>query len=379
MSFKDKFKNFSKYNPYVGLWLLVAVALIIVLVISFSDGLDVGFTQLKGGSFKETILQQPDSTEEVLAKIEEVEKELSKAAVNEEKGDSTVHHVLVIGDSMTSLLANRIADYGAKNGYTVTSITWDSSTSVKWSTTEKLEEGLAEKPDFIFIVLGINEYSVGNKETRTQKVKDFISRLNGIPFIWVGPPRSKDVDKYEDMVKSQIPPGTYFRSDFTIQRGPDGVHPTRYGAGLWVDSIMRWMPKSAHPLLSVFPDTIKGKYNHIYYNAKGECKRHIVFSKGLVRPASTQVSSEGKTVSTGTSSTPSSSVKSTTSGEMPPTIDNTLTPTEISKPMQEKQVQEEPKEIKESSEREGKVSSSMPAPSPEPKPSTSTSEASGDE
>ncbi|MCH5224271.1 MAG: hypothetical protein J1E82_09540 [Muribaculaceae bacterium] len=68
---------------------------------------------------------------------------------------------------------------------------------------------------------------------------------------------------------STLPKGTFFRTEgMDLKRGPDHIHPVQSAADLWVDSIMRWMPSSAHPILSAYPDSV-GKnppitnYRHI--------------------------------------------------------------------------------------------------------------------
>lgn len=271
--FRNNIKRFSDRHPYFGLWSLITVAFIIIIVISFVDGLDLGFYNLKGASFKEKLTKaaEPDAVEAevVVPDSIDIEKNTEKLV----EPDTTVKKIFVFGDSMTSLLANRIADYGEKNGYSVTSVTWDGSSTLGWCNSDKLTKNLAEtKPDFIFISLGGNEINLMNPSARSKYVKQLLEHIEGIPFIWVGPPIKGKDTKFEDMIKELIPEGTYFKTEMDLELGPDHIHPTRRGAGVWVDSIMRWMPKTPHPILSEMPDstTPKGHFKHIYFNTKGE-------------------------------------------------------------------------------------------------------------
>ena len=56
------------------------------------------------------------------------------------------------------------------------------------------------------------------------------------------------------MLERTLPRGTFFRTGMMqLARRGDHIHPTPDAAVIWVDSIMRWMPKSAHPILVNVP------------------------------------------------------------------------------------------------------------------------------
>lgn len=266
---KEKYRKFKERYPHFEFWALILVALIIVVIISFCGGINIGNISLKEGTFKETLTKEPAplASADTLA-IDSVAEEPKVV-----EPDTTVKHVLIFGDSMTILLARRLADYGWKNGFDVTSITWDGSSTIGWSSSDKLSEAMnRRKPDFIFLSLGGNEIVVGNKEARLKYIQKLVDRFGDIPFVWIGPPLKTDNTDFEDMVKSVIPANAYFRSDLTLEIGPDHIHPTPSGGRVWMDSIMRWMPSSHHPILSEFPDTTGTRWENIYFNAKGERK-----------------------------------------------------------------------------------------------------------
>lgn len=267
--------SMQKKNPYLLLWLLLAVALAIFIVISFSEGLKIGNYEMKQGAFREQLLEERE--EEPLAEAEGTAG-ADPLVQPEEEGalaetDTTVKSVLVIGDSNTVLIARRLADYGVKNGYKVTSVTWDGSSTIAWSSTDKFDEGMQKgHPDFIFVSLGGNESTVRDKAARAKYVKKLLARFGKIPFVWIGPQMQPADRQYDKMMLELLPKGTYFVTNMKLEMGPDNIHPTGRGAAVMVDSVMRWMPKSAHPIRSELPGPqIKGsRFNHIYYKVNSD-------------------------------------------------------------------------------------------------------------
>lgn len=253
----------------MGIWIILAIALIIFAGLSFLDEIKIGNYTLQKAPFKETLLSEkiPESPYVETAEIDSL---TGKAKLAEP--DTTVKSILIFGDSMTILIANRMAAYGKQNGYKVTSVTWDSSSSVGWSGCDTLENYIRiARPDFIMVTLGSNELFLQNFDRRSPYIKKLIDKIGDIPFVWIGPPNWKDDKGFNDMMVRTLPPGTYFRTEgMTLQRGPDHVHPTPAAGALWTDSIMRWIKTSPHPILSEFPDSAIGKPGHNAYYLKAQ-------------------------------------------------------------------------------------------------------------
>ena len=54
----------------------------------------------------------------------------------------------------------------------------------------------------------------------------------------------------------------FFRTDgMKLDRKKDHIHPTRDASALWIDSVMRWLPQSAHPFVAETPADTIGKAN----------------------------------------------------------------------------------------------------------------------
>ncbi len=70
---------------------------------------------------------------------QEPETEVTDTVVEEaDSTDSIVKNVLIIGDSMTGWMAERLNAYGQINGFDVATIVWDGSTISKWADSPNL-------------------------------------------------------------------------------------------------------------------------------------------------------------------------------------------------------------------------------------------------
>lgn len=260
-----------------ALWLLVALSLIIIMFISFSDEMTIGSHTVKKGTFKETLLAQNNSSPSDIEALDSLENIEEEAKIIEP--DTTVKSVFIFGDSMTILISRRMAAYGKMNGYKVNSVTWDGSSSIGWSGKDTLDYYLKKfKPDFVMISLGGNEIYIKSFESRMPYIEKLLKKLGDIPFVWIGPPTWKDDQSmYNDMLEQNLPKGTFFRTEgMELKRGPDHIHPVQSAANIWVDSIMRWMATSAHPILSEFPDSaanVRPPYNDHHIPASANKKK----------------------------------------------------------------------------------------------------------
>ena len=253
--------KFPKPNVFFSLWLMLALALAAFVWFSFEEEHD--FRTPKKASFKSELLKQPVIEEESPAEIVP-DSLLLEEDITISGPDTTVRRLLLFGDSMTILVANRMAYYGAQNGYDIYSVTWYSSSTKVWGECDTLSYFIKEyNPDFIIVTLGSNELFIRNIDERSVFVDAIKKQIGKIPFVWIGPPNWKEDTGINDMIERNIPTGTFFRTDgMKLARGSDNVHPTQKAADIWADSIMRWMPDTPHPILSAFPDTIKGKPKH---------------------------------------------------------------------------------------------------------------------
>ena len=245
---------------YIGLWSLLAVALAVVIIISCFDNISVFGVELKSSGIAHNLTLKDNPCE----------KEYSDRSIAEEKTepekietDTAAQNILIIGDSMLEGLNPRLAAYADKNGHTLHSVIWYSSTTKYFGESDTLKYFIRKyNPSFIFLSLGGNELFVRDIiEKRDKYVKKILADIGNIPYLWIGPPNWKQDTGINELVKQNVPAGNFFLSDgMTFERQKDGAHPTHASAALWMDSIARWMPDhSAHPIRMDLPDNPKGR------------------------------------------------------------------------------------------------------------------------
>ena len=246
-------------SHYSGLWLIVAVSLIGFLVISFVDDIPVGGWTIKKAPFSENLLAKEDSVD----RNSDLFADSLAGKVIEAKTDSVPKSILIFGDSMTLNLALRLAQYAKQNGHTLHSVNWDSSNTKIWADCDTLRHFIREfDVDYVFISLGSNELYFKNPESRLPYIKRVLEMIDTIPYVWIGPPNWQKDSGINDLLERTCRSGSFFRTDgMELARKKDHIHPTRAASALWVDSIMRWMPKSAHPILADFPSDSIGRAN----------------------------------------------------------------------------------------------------------------------
>lgn len=171
-------------------------------------------------------------------------------AQNAEK--PTARKILMIGDSMTGWLAERLGAYGKENGFEVSTVIWDGSTINKWGNSPKLT-GLIQQqdPDVVFISLGMNDLFEPNPSTRLGSSLEAIKGAMGnADVIWIGPPSWPGYNKGEilnNWLAQQL--GTeHFFDSFHLQlprQSAKNPHPSRAGMIMWMDEVVDWVKEKS--------------------------------------------------------------------------------------------------------------------------------------
>lgn len=252
------------FRKYIGLWSILAVAFVLFAGLSFVDTINVGGIELKTSGIADALTKAPDD-------VKQQETQVALAAATSVDApvavDTTAQTILFIGDSMLEGLSPRLAAYAKKNGHKLYTVIWYSSTSEIWGETTKLKDFITQfEPSYVFICLGANELFVKDIAAKRDKyVKNIISQIGDLPYVWIGPPNWKEDTGINDLIASNVAPGTFFLSNgMHFDRASDGAHPTRSSAVQWMDSIVRWMPaNSAHPIKLDKPDEVKAKATRV--------------------------------------------------------------------------------------------------------------------
>jgi len=249
-----------KRFKYTSLWLLLTIALIIVVTVSFSNEIRIGLWTVKKAPIAESLMKEENDKPIVELDSDSVKTEPERQVIIT---DSLPQSIFIFGDSMTFNLALRLAQYAKQNGHILHSVNWDSSNTKIWADHDTLSYYIEKfHPTQIFISLGSNELYFKNPETRAPYVKKILEVIDTIPYVWIGPPNWKDDTGINDMLQRICRPGSFFRSaGMEFKRKKDNIHPTRESSAHWVDSIMRWLPKSSHPFIVEVPSDSIGKVN----------------------------------------------------------------------------------------------------------------------
>lgn len=251
--------------------MLLSLALIVILVVDFVDDIKIGEWTVKKAPVSDYLLKEESGT---LISLEESADSINTEDSQPEiiKTDSLPQSLFIFGDSMTFNLALRLAQYAKQNGHTIHSVNWDSSNTKIWAEHDTLAYYIEKyRPTQIFISLGSNELYYKDPETRAPYVKKILEIVDTIPYVWIGPPNWKEDTGINDMLQRICKKRSFFRSaGMQFKRKKDNIHPTRESSAMWVDSIMRWLPKSAHPFVANMPS-----------DSIGKSKPNIVFLKAL--------------------------------------------------------------------------------------------------
>lgn len=250
-------------KTYLALWLLLSVALIVILLVAFSDDIVIG-----GKTLRKAPVADLFATDSLAVELAEVGPDSIPELIEEVKTDSLPQSIFIFGDSMTFNLALRLAQYAKQNGHVINSVNWDSSNTKIWAEHDTLAYYIEKfRPTQIFISLGSNELYISKPETRLPYIKKILEVIDTIPYVWIGPPNWKEDGGINDLLARTCRPGSFFRSaGMEFQRKADHIHPTRSSSALWIDSIMRWLPSSAHPFIAEMPsDSVKKANPHIIF------------------------------------------------------------------------------------------------------------------
>lgn len=175
----------------------------------------------------------------------------SELKAQEASDSCRIKKILFIGDSMTGWMAERMNAYGDKNDFEVATLIWDGSTIGKWANSNGLDSTIAsEKPDAVFISLGMNElFEPYPRKKLGDAVDRILSKMGDVPYLWVGPPSWPGHDKGEvltDWLAEKLGPEHFFNS-FNLdlpRQSKSNPHPSKKGIEIWIDKLAEWIPQN---------------------------------------------------------------------------------------------------------------------------------------
>ena len=153
--------------------------------------------------------------------------------------------VLLIGDSQLEGLRNPVYKYCVLNHHElVASVLWYGSTTKSWRKSDTLSYFLKKyKPTYVFIALGLNELYAKDLENRREYIKNILASIKEaeIRYFWIGPAAWKE-DKGITTLMAEINGALFYPSHkLVLERASDSMHPSRKGAGIWMDSVASYV------------------------------------------------------------------------------------------------------------------------------------------
>lgn len=251
-------------RSYITLWLLLAVAFVVVAAASCFDRVEIGGFSFKTASFYDELTSDT-------GRVSGISSDSAARCQTTQLADSVPPSpfpvpvdtasktILFFGDSMLEGLSPRLAAYCEKNGHKLYTVIWYSSTTQVWGDCDTLSVFIRRyKPDYIIACLGANELFVRDiKQKRVKPFEHLMGEIGDRPLLWIGPPNWKEDTGINEFIEERLMPGQFFLSDgMSFDRKSDGAHPTARSAREWMDSVVRWMPgHCAHPIRMERPDS----------------------------------------------------------------------------------------------------------------------------
>jgi hypothetical protein len=157
--------------------------------------------------------------------------------------DTTKQKILLIGDSMVQELELIFAPICANNHHQFRSIAIQSTSIQTYAQSDTLEKMIKEfEPSLVIIVLGSNELTIPDIESRRPYVNKILQVIGERKVIWIGPPNWRKDTGMNDLLAEIMGEDRFFRSaNLKFQRKTDGIHPTYEASVMWSDSIFHWI------------------------------------------------------------------------------------------------------------------------------------------
>ena len=105
------------------------------------------------------------------------------------------------------------------------------------------------------ISLGTNELFTKRIDEYHGFVKNIISQVGELDFVWIGPPNWKKDNGLTEVLQAEVGQDRFFRSlDLTLKRAADGIHPQWKEYETWAEYIAQWlMTKSRKKIIMKVP------------------------------------------------------------------------------------------------------------------------------
>jgi acyl-CoA thioesterase-1 len=147
--------------------------------------------------------------------------------------------VLHIGDSTVGYASGLQLEF--KSMFPDAGLTYVSHTMTSAGLHSVAEERIVEKmvrrhqPDLVIVQLGTNNLTVPHPEAYLGDVKSLLSQVGNRACYWIGPVSLKVPERgMRAFLRDNVAPCIFYDSyDLTLERQPDGLHPSQKAAIMW--------------------------------------------------------------------------------------------------------------------------------------------------
>jgi hypothetical protein len=175
---------------YGGLGLLLSMSLLSYFA-NYDGELSAGELTLNKSKDLKWI-DQPEIQPEIKILQDTVQNIVSTSdSVSEEipNYDTANKRILLVGDSQAEGLMDPLYNYAHNNGHDfVFALSWYSATDIIYGATDTLKNTIERiKPDYIIVVLGLNQIFQSHFDPSKKAVKSILNTIGDVPFSWIGP------------------------------------------------------------------------------------------------------------------------------------------------------------------------------------------------
>jgi lysophospholipase L1-like esterase len=160
--------------------------------------------------------------------------------------------VLHIGDSFAGALGLELNQQFAQREVKGV-VKFETATYIPtWASGKRLDGYLTDyKPDMVMITLGGNDLEIADPDARVRSIRRLVTRLNGVPCVWVGIPLWRRAPAgLLRVIADNVAPCLYLDSSAAVpnlERAKDGIHPSPRGRRRWAEAVVEWLEAHTDP------------------------------------------------------------------------------------------------------------------------------------
>jgi lysophospholipase L1-like esterase len=141
----------------------------------------------------------------------------------------------MVGGGLCKALAPKFQAEGTKFVRDV----WEAASLPMYAESDRLPDLLKKyDPDLVILSLGANDILTAHPEFFARYVDEIVKKVGHRDCVWVGPPLWKGEHGLLATIREHAGACRFFDSSpLTLERRPDGIHPTEKAGVVWADAV----------------------------------------------------------------------------------------------------------------------------------------------